>query len=104
MKNTKRHEAGFIFTKINIMSNHDKKKTYPVDKKAQFISLQNKCVAGREPITRKLILDTLIWITQGMLEEELFHLSDGHSTLTYDLNYDAGLHYNFACWFNFVDC
>ena len=42
MKNTQRHEAGLIFTKINIMYNHDKKKTYPVDKNAQFISFHNK--------------------------------------------------------------
>ena len=38
------HEAGLIFTKINNMSNHDKKKRelYTEDAIAQFISLHNK--------------------------------------------------------------
>ena len=37
MKNTKRRGAGSIFTKINIMSYHDKKKTLPwVDKNSHF--------------------------------------------------------------------
>ena len=43
MKNTQRHEVGLVLIKINMMSNHDKKKTlYAVDNYAKFFSLHTK--------------------------------------------------------------
>ena len=47
MKKSLRHEAEFVFTKINIMSYHDMKKTWPpLDKNIKiphiFITEKNK--------------------------------------------------------------
>ena len=69
MKNTKNRDVGLIFTEINIMSNHDKKKKlYPVDKNAQSISFHIHTRHSFIRIVRRLIgyarqSNTLIIIT-----------------------------------------